>query len=117
MRCLCFVKKCASPRFARRRLDRHFAPDITWMAHKEHTAIDRCPERKGCVPCAEKVREDQGPVIQTLPVQSIICVPGNRTSISSKNKDLSVKGISWSGAGRGIVRVEVSVDNGKVSER
>jgi len=95
------------------RLDRHFSPDISWLAHKEHTALDRCPERKGCVPCAERVREDQGPVIQTLPVQSVICVPGNRTTISSNNDSIDVKGIAWSGAGRGIVRVEVSVDNGK----
>ena len=28
------------------RLDRHFAPDISWMAHKEHVAEERCPERK-----------------------------------------------------------------------
>ena len=35
------------------RLDRHFAPDITWDAHKEHTALDRCPEREGAVPCHE----------------------------------------------------------------
>ena len=95
------------------RLDRHFAPDISWMAHKEHVAADRCPERKGCTPCAMKVRADQGPVIQTLPVQSIICVPGNRTTLSAHQESIDVKGVAWSGAGRGICRVEVSVDGGE----
>ena len=95
------------------RLDRHFAPDITWDAHKEHTALDRCPEREGAVPCAMKVRTDQGPVIQTLPVQSVICVPGNRETLSADTDTVTVKGVAWSGAGRGICRVELSIDNGK----
>lgn len=94
------------------RLDRHFAPDISWMAHKEHVAEERCPERKGCTPCAQRVRTDQGPVIQTLPIQSIICVPGNRTTLSGNLDEIEVKGVAWSGAGRGVCRVEVSIDGG-----
>ena len=59
------------------------------------------------------VLEDQSPVIQTLPVQSVICVPQNRETISAKQDVINVKGIAWSGAGRGICRVELSTDNGK----
>jgi sulfite oxidase len=60
------------------------------------------------------VRIDQGPVIQTLPVQSIICSPANRSSVSGKDVDrIAIAGVAWSGAGRGICRVEVSIDDGK----
>ena len=60
------------------------------------------------------VLTDQSPVIQTLPVQSVICVPQNRETISGYRKEyITVKGVAWSGAGRGICRVEVSVDNGE----
>lgn len=94
------------------RLDRHFAPDISWDAHRDHVALVRCPEHDvGCD--VSKVREDQGPVIQTGPVQSIITVPGNHSRISSRDgQHVTVKGVAWSGAGRGIVRVEISVDGG-----
>lgn len=59
------------------------------------------------------VRVDQGPVIQTLPVQSIICTPANRITLSADTESIPVSGVAWSGAGRGICRVEVSLDEGK----
>ena len=94
------------------RLDRHFAPDVEWHDHKEHTALTRCPEKSGS--CSRVVRIDQGPVIQTLPVQSIICSPANRSSVSGKDvEEIDIAGVAWSGAGRGICRVEVSIDEGK----
>ena len=51
------------------------------------------------MPCAMKVRTDQGPVIQTLPVQSVICVPGNRETLSAETDTVTVKGL------RGVVLV------------
>ena len=96
------------------RLDRHLAPDISWDLHREHAALERAPERKHHDPCAMRdVLTDQSPVIQTLPVQSVICVPQNRETLSAKQDVITVKGIAWSGAGRGICRVELSTDNGK----
>lgn len=111
------------------RLDRHFAPDITWGLHKDHVAQERCPsapaprkittESQMCtldsrsVDETGQVRVDQGPVIQTLPVQSIVCVPANRATISAQDGVIKVAGVAWSGAGRGICRVEVSIDGGK----
>jgi len=66
------------------------------------------------------VRLDQGPVIQTLPVQSVICVPADRSTLAAgrgseagERRTLEVKGVAWSGGGRGICRVEVSLDGGK----
>ena len=95
------------------KLDRHLAPDISWDLHREHAA--QPAERKHHDPCAMRdVLTDQSPVIQTLPVQSVICVPGNRETLCARReKTVTVKGVAWSGAGRGICRVEVSVDNGK----
>lgn len=53
-------------------------------------------------------------MIQTLPVQSIICSPANRSTISGADiTEIDVTGVAWSGAGRGICRVEVSIDEGK----
>ena len=94
------------------RLDRHFAPDVMWHDHKDHTALARCPETSSH--CSRVVRIDQGPVIQTLPVQSIICSPANRSTISGKDLDsVDITGVAWSGAGRGICRVEITTDDGK----
>ena len=51
--------------------------------------------------------------IQELPIQSLIII-GN-DNILEKNDDNKyiIKGIAYSGGGRGIVRVELSLDNGK----
>ena len=88
------------------RLDRHFAPDVSWTDHRRH-----------CDPKDEEghtlIRTDQGPVIQTLPVQSIVCDPPNETVLPAKGRDtITVRGIAWSGGGRGICRVEASLDGG-----
>mmetsp|Transcript_98088 Transcript_98088/g.253651 ORF Transcript_98088/g.253651 Transcript_98088/m.253651 type:complete len:398 (+) Transcript_98088:2-1195(+) len=49
--------------------------------------------------------------MQEMPVQSVIMspCPGDKTELD----DIEVKGWAWSGGGRGIVRVDVSVDNGE----
>jgi sulfite oxidase len=89
------------------RLDRHFAPDISWGDHRDH--VD--PEFHG----HNRVRTDQGPVIQTLPVQSVISVPAHRARVktAADATTVRVQGVAWSGAGRGITRVEVSADGGE----
>ncbi|KAG9509648.1 Sulfite oxidase, mitochondrial, partial [Fragariocoptes setiger] len=55
--------------------------------------------------------------IQEMPVQSAICEPKNGDSIEiSKAADSSLtfraKGYAWSGGGKTIVRVDLSIDNG-----
>lgn len=50
--------------------------------------------------------------IQEFPVQAAICSPVNGTVVSGQS-DLTVKGYAMSGGGRGILRVDVTVDGGK----
>ncbi|KAJ3018671.1 UNVERIFIED_CONTAM: hypothetical protein HDU68_011043 [Siphonaria sp. JEL0065] len=52
--------------------------------------------------------------IQELPVQSCVTVPqpDQRVEIV-EGKVTGIKGFAWSGGGRGIVRVDVSIDGGK----
>ena len=50
--------------------------------------------------------------IQELPVQSAICSPLAGTTVKTKDKSIAIKGYAFSGGGRAITRVDVSVDGG-----
>ncbi|XP_008213038.1 probable sulfite oxidase, mitochondrial isoform X1 [Nasonia vitripennis] len=54
------------------------------------------------------------PAIQELPVTSAICIPqrGERITVD-KNGTIPVKGYAWSGSGKKIIRVDVTVDQGE----
>jgi len=91
------VSKQASELDSGSKLDRHFAPDVEFKQH--------------IIP--EELNWEQGPVIQTLPVQSIVCSPGMGQILPGDSDFVTVKGVAWSGAGRGVCRVEVSIDGGK----
>ena len=55
-----------------------------------------------------------GKTIQELPVQSFVCNPPQNSIVGVKDAtDIPIKGVAWSGGGKGIVRVEVSIDGGK----
>ena len=66
------------------------------------------------------MRLDQGPVIQTLPVQSVICVPADRSTLAAgrgseagERLTLEVKGVAWSG---GAIRmVHLADDRGWIA--
>ena len=45
--------------------------------------------------------------VQEMPIQSCI------VETNKKEKHLNIKGFAWSGGGRGIIRVDVSIDGGK----
>lgn len=83
------------------KLDRHFCRDISFEHHIRFGE--------------SKLRLDQAPVLQTLGVQSIVCRPSNNAQISlAKGADsVEISGIAYAGGGRGISRVEVSIDGGK----
>lgn len=53
------------------------------------------------------------PAIQDLPVQSAICDPTEGDEVKAIDGKVTVRGYAWSGGGRGIVRVDVSVDGGE----
>lgn len=53
------------------------------------------------------------PAIQELPVQSAITTPKDGSAIYSSAEEITVKGYAWSGGGREVIRVDVSLDGGK----
>eukprot|EP00697_Spironema_sp_BW2_P009490 gnl/Spiro4/24429_TR12112_c0_g1_i1.p1 gnl/Spiro4/24429_TR12112_c0_g1~~gnl/Spiro4/24429_TR12112_c0_g1_i1.p1 ORF type:complete len:452 (-),score=144.86 gnl/Spiro4/24429_TR12112_c0_g1_i1:163-1518(-) len=53
------------------------------------------------------------PAIQELPVQSAICEPADGHILDDDETSLAVRGYAWSGGGRGIVRVDITLDDGK----
>lgn len=55
----------------------------------------------------------KSPAIQELPVISAICDPLEGEKVKVVDGKLKVRGYAWSGGGRGIVRVDVTIDKGK----
>ncbi|XP_068171400.1 sulfite oxidase, mitochondrial [Antennarius striatus] len=53
------------------------------------------------------------PAIQELPIQSAITTPADGTAVCRSSEEVTVKGYAWSGGGREVVRVDVSLDGGK----
>lgn len=53
------------------------------------------------------------PAIQEQPVQSAVCDPTDGSVVKLKDNSITLRGYAWSGGGRGIVRVDVSIDDGK----
>ena len=81
------------------RTDRGFAPDVTFENQLAHWPPPRL---------------DQAPIVQEMPVQSLVCSPPQNSVIGGKAAtDVTVKGVAWSGGGRKIERVDVSIDGGK----
>ena len=81
------------------KLDRHFSPNICFDRLRR--------EGEGTCDPEEEAEMSLAPVIQTLPVQSIICDWNNEG-----NEAVRVKGVAWAGGGKGIARVDVSGDGG-----
>ncbi|XP_072521982.1 sulfite oxidase, mitochondrial isoform X2 [Salminus brasiliensis] len=61
----------------------------------------------------ETVDYKSAPAIQELPVQSAITQPADGATVDRDLEEVTVKGYAWSGGGREVVRVDVSVDGGK----
>lgn len=53
------------------------------------------------------------PAIQELPIQSAITTPADGAMVDRSSEEVTVKGYAWSGGGREVVRVDVSLDGGK----
>uniref|UniRef100_A0A8C6S5T3 Sulfite oxidase n=1 Tax=Neogobius melanostomus TaxID=47308 RepID=A0A8C6S5T3_9GOBI len=52
------------------------------------------------------------PAIQELPIQSAITVPADGAIVDRSEEEVTIKGYAWSGGGREVVRVDVSIDGG-----
>lgn len=58
----------------------------------------------------DTVNFDLAPSIQELPIQSAITQPQDGAIVESG--EVTIKGYAWSGGGRAVIRVDVSVDGG-----
>lgn len=56
---------------------------------------------------------NSAPSIQNMPVTSQICSPSDGATVDVIGGAVTVKGYAWSGGGNGIIRVDVSADDGK----
>jgi sulfite oxidase len=58
-------------------------------------------------------RLDQAPIIHEQPVTSFVCNPPQNALVGAKSaSDVTLRGVAWSGGGRKVERVDVSVDGG-----
>ncbi|CAD6189155.1 unnamed protein product [Caenorhabditis auriculariae] len=65
------------------------------------------------VQLGEELDWDSVPSIQEYPIQCLVCVPAANTNIEKHDETIEVAGYAWSGGGRGVIRVEISLDGGK----
>jgi sulfite oxidase len=96
------------------------ARSVKWV-HKIHLSKEESKSHwqqydyKGFSPSVDwsNVDYSKAPSIQELPVQSAITVPKNNSYLPEDSDTIEVKGYAWSGGGRGIVRVDLSMDEGR----
>uniref|UniRef100_A0A6B2L3C7 sulfite oxidase n=2 Tax=Arcella intermedia TaxID=1963864 RepID=A0A6B2L3C7_9EUKA len=101
------------------------ARSVKWL-HKVIASAQESPsfwqhkDYKGFGPYTDwhNIDYTQVPAIQELPVQSLITSPPPSAKRVVLDADglLPIHGYAWSGGGRGIVRVDVSLDDGKTWE-
>jgi len=95
------------------------ARNVKWL-HQIQASKEESPSHwqrkdyKGFSPNVDwnNVDWDSAPSIQEYPVQSAICTPKNGDKIAHGISEIPVKGYAWSGGGRGIIRVDVTIDGG-----
>lgn len=96
------------------------ARNVKWLgrivaSREEYGGFWQQLDYKGFSPSVnwDTVDFSSAPAIQELPVQSLICHPQTGASIPEGEEDLTLRGIAWSGGGRAIIRVDISVDGGQ----
>ncbi|KYO39347.1 sulfite oxidase, mitochondrial [Alligator mississippiensis] len=83
-----------------------------WVSTEESPSHWQRNDYKGFSPGVDwdTVDYTTAPAIQELPVTSAITDPPPGATVASS--EVTVKGYAWSGGGRGVVRVDVSLDGG-----
>ncbi|XP_018580721.2 sulfite oxidase, mitochondrial isoform X2 [Scleropages formosus] len=96
------------------------ARNVKWLAkivvsEEESSSHWQQNDYKGFSPGTDwdTVDYKSAPAIQELPVQSAITQPAQGSTVSCSKGELTVKGYAWSGGGREVIRVDVSLDGGK----
>lgn len=62
------------------------------------------------LPARDNLDWSSAPAIQDMPVVSAICEPAQGHTISKYDGEVDVKGYAWSGGGKDVIRVDVSLD-------
>lgn len=98
------------------------ARNVKWLrsiilSDVESDSLWQQRDYKGFPPSVDATNVDwsSAPAIQDYPIQSAICYPERDSTVVVKNDDdtISIKGYAFSGGGRKITRVDVSIDGGK----
>lgn len=59
-------------------------------------------------------QKNLGPIALEQPIQSVVCNPPPNAVLGGEGMEyIEVKGVAWSGGGRNVHRVDVSIDGGK----
>ncbi|XP_078727484.1 sulfite oxidase, mitochondrial isoform X2 [Lampetra fluviatilis] len=96
------------------------ARNVKWLgrvllSHDESLSHWQQNDYKGFSPSVDwdTVDYKTAPAIQELPVQSAITEPVDGTELTENADEVTVRGYAWSGGGRSVVRVDVSLDGGR----
>ena len=96
------------------------ARNVKWLgkivtSREEYDGLWQQRDYKGFSPSVNWSNVDfsSAPAIQEMPVQSFISSPQDGSLVDPGAEKVTLKGIAWSGGGRAVVRVDVSVDGGK----
>ncbi|RQM26959.1 hypothetical protein B5M09_010057 [Aphanomyces astaci] len=90
------------------------------LSHEEYPGFWQQKDYRGFSPMIDYATPDfskyAGPSIQELPVQSAITEPKPNATWPPEGSEeadvMTIKGYAWSGGGRNIIRVDVSLDGG-----
>lgn len=97
------------------------ARNVKWLgsiilSNAESDSLWQQRDYKGFPPSVDASNVDwsSAPAIQDYPIQSAICYPERDSLVMAKNSDetITIKGYAFSGGGRKITRVDVSIDGG-----
>ncbi|XP_074094166.1 sulfite oxidase [Cotesia typhae] len=96
------------------------ARNIKWLAkivisNEESRSQFQRGDYKGFSPSVDwdTVDFSKSPAILDMPVTSAICTPTPGEVIQLKDGKIPVKGYAWSGGGKKIIRIDLTVDQGK----
>ncbi|CDQ56619.1 unnamed protein product [Oncorhynchus mykiss] len=96
------------------------ARNVKWLgkiivSEEESSSHWQQNDYKGFSPATDWDTVDfkSAPAIQELPIQSAITQPVEGAVVERSAEEVTVKGYAWSGGGREVVRVDVSLDGGR----
>ncbi|CAK0769681.1 hypothetical protein CVIRNUC_003692 [Coccomyxa viridis] len=96
------------------------ARSVKWLAriiaHREESGSHwQQKDYKSFSPNVDWDNVDWGsaPAVQETNVQSAICVPQQGQTVDASDEEIEVQGYAYSGGGQGIIRVDVTADDGE----